>query len=274
MHLGSLTAALISYLDARANKGAWLLRIEDIDPPREQKGAAENIINALESHHLFWDDEILWQSQRLDAYAQLIEQLLSDGRAFFCQCSRKQLVNSRPYPGTCRLKVSPDPNNAAIRLNTGNRTITLVDLIQGEQLWQSGGNFGDFVIRRRDRLPSYQLAVTLDDCYQGITHVVRGIDLLDSTPNQICLMNSIGAVPPRYAHFPVVVDKKGIKLSKQTFALPIDLKQPKRNLLTVLKLLGWKIAPETKDLSIDELVVWAIARWDLHMLPNTSRIEQ
>ncbi|PTY38627.1 tRNA glutamyl-Q(34) synthetase GluQRS [Saccharospirillum sp. MSK14-1] len=244
LHLGSLVAALVSYLDARERDGVWLVRIEDLDPPREQPGAADAILRSLNAHGLHWDENVRYQSQRGDAYLAALEYLAAADQLFWCRCSRKQLADHRVYPGTCRACRQPR-DDAAIRWQVPNHRERFADRYQGEQSVDLATELGDVVLRRRDGPFAYQLAVTVDDIDQGITEVVRGIDLLDSTPWQRALFRCLGATPPHYAHFPVLIGANGQKLSKQNHAPALNDDQPSANLQQALRQLGLNIAVDT-----------------------------
>jgi glutamyl-Q tRNA(Asp) synthetase len=245
LHFGSLVAALASYMQARAAKGKWLLRIEDLDLPREQPGAADQILRALERFGFEWDGPVLWQSARLERYRAVLEDLLRRGFAYPCGCSRKELEDSalaidgsRIYPGTCRHGLAPGKSPRAVRLRTHATPIGFDDLIQGPAQQRVEREVGDFVLKRADGVYAYQLAVVVDDLDHGVTDVVRGADLLDSTARQIHLQRILGAPTPRYAHVPVAVDTAGQKLSKQTGATPIDIADPERELARARRFLG------------------------------------
>ena len=200
LHFGSLVAALASYLDARSVGGRWLMRMEDLDPPREEPGAQAAILKALESYGFEWDGEMVRQSDRHDAYAEVVNRLFNHGLAYACTCSRKTLAPYHGiYPGLCR-NAGHDTKDAAIRLRVPELEYHLIDRVQGEYRQHLGRDVGDFVIRRRDGLYAYQLAVVLDDAWQGITDIVRGADLLDSTPRQLYLQELLGLPQPRYLH--------------------------------------------------------------------------
>ena len=262
LHFGSLVAALASYMEARTANGKWLLRIEDLDAPREQSGAADQILRALEKLGFEWDGQVLRQSARVERYAAVIEDLAKRGFAYSCACSRKELEDSalaidgsRIYPGTCRHGLAAGKSVRAIRLRTHAAPIGFVDRIQGCIEQRVEKEVGDFVLLRADGIYAYQLAVVLDDLDQGVTEVVRGADLLDSTARQIHLQRILGAPTPRYAHLPVAVNAAGEKLSKQTGAQALDLTDPKRELVRARRFLGqgedgWDLAraPRTRSL--------------------------
>jgi glutamyl-Q tRNA(Asp) synthetase len=245
LHFGSLVAALASYQEARAAKGKWLLRMEDLDKAREQPGAADEIRRALERLGFEWDGPVLVQSERLERYRAVLDELTRRGLAYPCSCSRKELEDStlaidgsRIYPGTCRHGFAPAKAARALRLRTHGAPIGFADAIQGwvEQCVEK--EVGDFVLLRADRVIAYQLAAVVDDMDQGVTDVVRGADLLDSTARQIHLQRLLGARTPRYAHVPVALNAAGEKLSKQTGARPLDLSDPQAELARARRFLG------------------------------------
>ena len=266
LHFGSLVAALASYLDARAHGGTWLVRIEDLDAPRTSPGAADAILRCLESCGLFWDENVLYQTQRIPIYLNVFEDLLERGLVYPCACTRREIADSVaglaasgevPYPGTCRAGLPPDRAPRAWRLRVENRIVEFEDRRMGRVRQNLERDVGDFIVRRADGPFAYQLAVVVDDCAQGITDVVRGEDLLASTPRQIFLHERLGCAPPRYLHFPVVRDARGEKLSKQTGASPVDYTNPLPTLREALRFLGM-LPPE--GLSLRELLEWAILR--------------
>ncbi|OOZ38856.1 tRNA glutamyl-Q(34) synthetase GluQRS [Solemya pervernicosa gill symbiont] len=281
LHFGSLVAALGSYLQARSRGGQWLLRVEDIDPPREVAGATDEILRALDHYGLHWDGETLYQSQRSEAYLEAIDQLHHDDALFYCRCSRKQIATaaeqaglaSGVYPGSCRSTTQPPHGHHAVRLLIENETIRFNDSLQGEISQQMAREVGDFVIRRADGLFAYQLAVVIDDAAQGITEVVRGSDLLDSTPRQILLQQRLGLPQPDYLHLPVAVNAAGEKLSKQTFATAIPFDNPVPLLIKALQFLGQKPDSELRDAEHDELLRWAIEHWRPEQIAAQRAIE-
>lgn len=223
LHLGSLVAALASYLDAKANDGEWLLRIEDIDPPREPKGAALQILDALSSYGLQHDRKIVWQSAFLPRHRRAVDQLLAEEKAFYCYCSRSDLSGG-VHLGVCGEKANSN-RAPSIRFNLSKapQTVVFQDRIQGEVKQDLASEVGDFVLWRVEDWPSYQLACVVDDADAGVTDVVRGLDLLDSTPRQMVLQQALGLSTPRYAHIPLVLGSDGKKLSKQNLAPALDL---------------------------------------------------
>ena len=265
LHLGSLVSAVASYLDARAQNGQWLLRIEDLDPPREQPGAADAIIRSLKAHHLYWDGDIVWQSQRHHLYQQALDTLLTQGDAFRCSCSRAQLrAIGGTHSGHCVTKLVP--GDAAIRLRVNDHVEQFDDRLLGSQR-QDLATDGDFVLRRRDGLYAYQLAVVIDDADQHITDIVRGSDLLDSTGRQRYLQQCLGMPSQRYLHIPVLTGADGCKLSKQSFAPAIDNLQPEANLRQALRYLRQPAPPA--GLPLDALLAWSSRHWQLESVPRT-----
>ncbi len=264
LHFGSLVAALASHMEAKAAKGKWLLRMEDLDPPREQPGAADQILRALEKLGLEWDGPVLAQSARFERYRAALDELSRRGLTYPCACTRRELEDSalaidgsRIYPGTCRQGLAPGKAARTQRLRTHGAPIGFADLVQGWTEQSVAKEVGDFVLLRADGIAAYQLAVVVDDMDQGVTDVVRGADLLDSTARQIHLQRLLGARTPRYAHVPVVLNAAGEKLSKQTGARPLDLSDPKAELARARRFLGqaedgWDLArvPRVRALPI------------------------
>ena len=242
LHAGSLVAALASWLDARAHGGVWLVRIEDIDPPREVPGAAREILETLADFGLVSDEPVLFQSSRGAAYAQALEALRGADAVFACSCSRRdvELAGGGPrYPGTCRMRQPAEGRAAAWRLRVDNAPIEVLDRASGRIVQRLESQIGDFVLRRADGLWAYQLAVVVDDAEQAITDLVRGADLLDNTPRQIWLQRRLGLPTPRYLHVPVLTNDQGEKLSKQTGARPLDRAQPLQELEQAWQHLGF-----------------------------------
>lgn len=280
LHFGSLIAAVGSYLQARSQNGEWWLRIENIDPPREAEGAIDTILYSLEAHGLNWDGETQYQQARQPRYADALAEIQQSGRLYACSCSRQQIANAIGqttgpliYPGTCRGKPEPQYGPHALRVDTRNSVIQFKDMIQGGHHIDLAEESGDFVLRRADGLYSYQLAVALDDVEQGMTEVVRGSDLLDSTPRQIFVQQLLGFTPPQYAHLPVAIDPAtGHKLSKQTLAPALNNKQAVRNLWQVLEFLGQQPPPALHDSNVEEFWNWAIPQWQFSMVPRTAAI--
>jgi glutamyl-Q tRNA(Asp) synthetase len=265
LHAGSLVAALASYLDARAHDGAWLLRIEDIDEARAQPEAAEAIMACLAAHRMQWDEKPVWQSRRKALYRQAFERL--GAAVYACGCSRREIADSRigiasdgaaVYPGTCRRGLAPGRAPRAWRLTVPDETIVFEDRWIGTVRQRLATEVGDFVLKRADGFWAYQLAVVVDDADQGITDIVRGADLLDSTARQIYLQRLLGLPTPRYMHVPVLTNVLGEKLSKQTGAEALDLARPLDNLLRSARFLQLPLAePQT----LAEFWENAVAAW-------------
>lgn len=261
LHFGSLVTALASWLDARAAHGRWYVRIEDIDPPREQPGAADHILRTLEGFGLTWDGPVLYQHDRDEAYQAALELLLTQRDAFACSCSRKTLTNHLIYPGYCHSGPQHPEQPLAIRLKVDPSAWAYwQDRIQGKQQHRLG-DYGDVVIRRKDKLWAYQLAVVIDDAAQGITDIVRGLDLLTSTPWQHWLQHCLHLPQPRYAHLPLVLADNGQKLSKQNHAPAIDQQQALPLLCQALNMLGQPL-PDQKPCDIETLLAHAVDHWN------------
>ncbi|PZW93580.1 glutamyl-Q tRNA(Asp) synthetase [Pseudomonas sp. 478] len=274
LHFGSLVAALASYLDARSVGGRWLMRMEDLDPPREEPGAQAAILKALESYGFEWDGEMVRQSDRHDAYAEVLNRLFNQGLAYACTCSRKQLEPYHGiYPGFCR-NAGHDTKDAAIRLRVPELEYHFIDRVQGEYRQHLGREVGDFVIRRRDGLYAYQLAVVLDDAWQGITDIVRGADLLDSTPRQLYLQELLGLPQPRYLHIPLITQPDGHKLGKSYRSPPLTEDQATPLLLRALRALGHNPGAELAYATPREVLNWGIAHWDAMLIPRTLNLPE
>jgi glutamyl-Q tRNA(Asp) synthetase len=269
LHFGSLVAAVGSYVRARQQSGRWLVRIEDIDPPREVPGSARSILDALAAFGLEPDEPVLWQHARVEAYAVALERLRAGGRAFPCWCSRTALGPT----GVHRACVSaPDPSRPpAWRFRVEPGTIGFDDVIHGPVRDEPARTSGDFVLRRADGLWAYQLAVVVDDAFQGITEVVRGADLLDSTARQILLQRALGLETPGYLHLPLVVDADGAKLSKSLGSLPVDARDPLPALRAALVALGADPAAVASG-PVHVLLSRAIAGIDLARLAGRRSI--
>ena len=279
LHFGSLIAALGSFLCARHAGGEWLLRIENIDPPREVAGATGDILRTLERHALEWDGAVLYQSTRSEAYEAALERLRTDGWLYECSCTRSEIAargRRGPfgliYPGTCRNGPLPSRRQRALRVRTHEHPICFTDLLQGPQAQSLQETSGDFVVRRADGLYAYQLAVVVDDAEQGITDIVRGADLLDSTPRQIHLQQLLGQPTPRYLHLPIAVNADGEKLSKQTHAQPLDDSHASGNLWQALAFLGQAPPVDLRRSRPHELLAWAQQEWRLETIPHCGSI--
>ncbi|WP_263144659.1 tRNA glutamyl-Q(34) synthetase GluQRS [Pseudomonas sp. RIT-PI-AD] len=274
LHFGSLVAALASWLDARAVGGRWLLRMEDLDPPREMAGAQAAILRALEAYGLHWDGECVRQSDRHAAYAAVIQRLSEQGLAYACTCSRKQLEqNGGLYRGTCRDACHP-LEEAAVRIRVPQLGYGFVDRVQGEYRQHLGREVGDFVIRRRDGLFAYQLAVVLDDAWQGVTDVVRGADLLDSTPRQLYLQELLGLPQPRYLHVPLIIQPDGHKLGKTYRSPPLAADQAAPLLTRALRALGQRPPADLADAGVEGVLQWGVAHWRVEGIPRTRTLAE
>jgi glutamyl-Q tRNA(Asp) synthetase len=274
LHFGSLVAALGSYLDARAAGGEWLVRVEDLDTPRSSRSVADDILRTLEAFGLRWDGEVRFQSARSACYEAGLQRLLAAGLTYRCRCSRREIADSAlqglegpVYPGTCRALGFDASAPAAIRLRTDDREIAFTDRLQGRVSQRLATDIGDFVLKRRDGLFAYQLAVVVDDAEQGITDVVRGADLLLSTPRQVWLQDRLGVTTPRYLHLPVATNAVGQKLSKQTLAPALDPAAPLAGLAGALAFLGQ--APVEAGTPAEFLAA-AAAAWQPSRLPRQS----
>ncbi len=265
LHFGSLVSAVASYLQVKSAGGQWLIRVEDIDPPREVPGSADRILEDLQRFGMQTDQPVLYQSDRFEAYQFAITDLLDQGRAYWCGCSRSELPTSGVYPGTCSAGLPKGKSPRSIRLRVNDVTVRFTDLVQGQIEENLRESVGDFVIRRADGLAAYQLAVVVDDAFQGITEVVRGADLLGSTARQIHLQNCLGLATPVYAHHPVAVGIDGIKLSKRLGSDPVTSSPPAQVIEMALRFLG-QACPG--GLSDKELWAWALSNWRLSRIPQ------
>jgi len=275
LHFGSLIAAVGSFLEARAKGGEWHLRMEDVDAPRCSQAAADAILHALEAFGFAWDGEVVWQSQRTEAYRAAFDQLLAAGHVFPCACTRKELADSALtadgtvlYPGTCRAGLPPGKTARSWRARVDAASVIFDDAIQGRITSDLAQEAGDFIVLRADGLFAYQLAVVVDDAAAGMTHVVRGADLLMSTPRQMFLHQCLGLPTPAYAHLPVVVNAAGEKLSKQTLAAPLDISRPGPALFAALKFLGQMPPAELAQMDCDSVWDWAKSHWQLQRVPQ------
>ncbi len=274
LHFGSMVAAVGSYLDARHHRGEWRLRIEDIDPPREVPGAADGILRTLEAFGLEWDGAVSYQSRRRDRYEAALARLEQLGLLYGCACTRREIPDSglpgaggAVYPGICRGGLPPGRTARSLRVRVDDSGIGVHDRLQGHTRQSLREEEGDFIVRRADGLIAYQLAVVVDDAAQRITHVVRGADLLDSTPRQIYLQRLLGLSTPDYLHLPVAVNGAGEKLAKQTRAREVSPEHAGRILRDVLRFLRQRLPESADDATPEELRQWAIAHWDVRAIP-------
>lgn len=262
LHFGSLIAALGSWLDARANNGQWLLRIEDLDPPRAMSGAEDLIIKSLERHELFWDGEISYQSQRLRLYDKALDELAAKGMTYACYCSRREIRENGGLHIRCNSENKNNDNVVfARRLKVDDINPAFTDCFQGNVQTEPQQASEDFILKRKDGLHAYMLAVVVDDIEQGVNHIIRGSDLLTTTCQQIYLFQQLNAAPPIFGHLPLATRANGDKLSKQNHAPAIDDKNPKHNLCQALMFLGQPLPDNHHDLSISTLLDHAVAHW-------------
>ena len=281
LHFGSLVAAVGSYLDARANGGEWLLRIEDVDGPRTLPGAAEDILRTLAGFGFEWDGEVVVQSHRVDLYHGALLRLQADGSVYPCACSRSEIAAATRtpaidggllYPGRCRGGLAEGRAARAWRLRVPDREFSFIDRIQGPSRQNLAREVGDFILLRADGQYAYQLAVVIDDALQGVNAVVRGVDLLDSTARQMWLQQCLGLPPPRYAHLPVVVNALGEKLSKQTLAAAVTPAGGSAVLASALQFLGHELPGELRAAPLAEFWSWAVSAWSMARVPAVRAI--
>jgi len=278
VHFGTLVAAVASYLQAITQQGAWYLRIDDIDSTRTIKHADTHIIKTLENYGFEWHGEIYYQSKNIPLYQEALTQLIDQALVFPCLCSRKllaeqsQLMSNDIYPGTCRSRRLPETAEHSLRLRGDDCSITFQDKVMGRQNQNIRTDCGDFIIKRRDGLFAYQLAIVVDDAEQNITEIVRGGDLLDSTPRQIYLQQLLGYSCPDYLHLPIAVDADGQKLSKSTGTASIEAVSPSKNLVHALAFLGQKPPTELEQSKISEIWIWAIQHWNIETIPSKKTI--
>lgn len=294
LHFGSLVAAVASYCDAKVHHGKWLVRMEDIDKPREMPGAADEILRTLEAFGLAWDDEVIYQSQRDEIYAEALNLLQAEKLVYSCTCTRKEIADSSHligidgaiYAKKCFQKMAnlstSDFNASESRMDTASQRINVddagiiafQDAIQGDIYHHLARDIGDFILKRKDGFYAYQLAVVVDDASQGVTHVVRGADLLDSTPRQIYLQQVLGFKTPHYAHVPVATNAQGEKLSKQTLARALDRTRKNFELFEALSFLGQNPPEAIKNATLAEAWRWAIDNWQLNNVPKNRSVLQ
>jgi len=276
LHFGSLVAALGSYLQAKSQQGIWQVRIDDLDPPREVTGAAQDILQTLQAYGLHWDGDIIYQSRRYQAYEEILTRLTEQKLCYACSCTRKTIKQQGGiYVGNCRDK-QLDFNENALRINVQklNKPIThFYDLLQGNVFLNSREADEDFIIKRKDGLYAYNLAVVIDDINQGVTEVVRGADLLHTTGKQIALYQLLNAQQPAYLHLPVAVTSAGQKLSKQNHALAIDKENPIPTLLKALDFLGHTVTEKVDTTSCAKILAWAVQNWSLENIPKQAEIQ-
>jgi glutamyl-Q tRNA(Asp) synthetase len=278
LHFGSLVAALASFLDAKSfitpsgNSGQWLVRLEDIDPPREQVGASTAILTTLDAFGLHWDEPVLYQSQQSEAYLDTLNDLQQQKLSYYCQCTRAEIkALGGIYQGHCRT-LNQSKNNSAIRLINQHGLYQFNDLFQGKVECEQALAEEDFIIHRKDGLFAYQLAVVVDDIYQNINHVIRGCDLLEPTARQLTLFSTLNNVAPNYGHVPLAVTTNGYKLSKQNKAPAIDNNNPQPALIAALSFLGQKPCPSLVNEKVEDIICWAINHWSRDNVAKVKEI--
>lgn len=279
LHFGSLVSALASYLDAKANRGSWLVRMEDLDPPREEAGAANLILQSLEDHRLEWDGEVMYQRQRWDRYEERLIELRNNNLVYACNCSRQRLQSlGGIYDGHCRDQPPSSDQTIAWRLKLYNAPelptsdeIVFEDLIQGSQCQNLRTHAGDQILKRRDGLYAYQLAVVVDDIDQQVTHIIRGSDLLEVTGRQIFLFQCLNAAVPQFGHVPLAIQANGQKLSKQNHARPLASDRANINLWQALVFLGQNPPLDLQHASPIDIITWAVAHWQRERVHGLSR---
>ena len=279
LHFGSLIAALASYLDAKStidsqgNAGKWLVRIEDIDPPREQKGASSAILSTLEAFGLLWDEQVLYQSEQAQLYNHLLHEIQEQKLSYYCHCTRAQVkALGGIYQGHCR-DLNMAKQHSATRLINQHGLYQFTDIFQNKVQSNKLLAEEDFIIHRKDGLFAYQLAVVHDDIYQGITHVIRGCDLLDPTARQLTLFAALKQQAPIYGHVPLAVTEQGYKLSKQNKAPAINNKKPQPALIAALKFLGQNPEPNLVHETVTDIINWAINHWSRAQVPKVKELD-
>ena len=263
---------MASFLDARAHGGRWLLRIEDLDRPREVAGSAAGILRTLQAFGFEWDGELVRQSDRTERYVEAVQTLQDRGLTFECSCSRLQLEDESRYPGTCRLRASNSRVATATRLRVEQGTILFRDRVQGTYRQDIAAAVGDLILRRRDQIFAYVLAVVVDDAAQGVTHVVRGADLLDNTPRQIYLQQLLGLPRPAYAHVPVLTEADDTKLAKSKRSVRLDAGSALPQLLAAFSMLGLAPPDSLATGHLTEAWTWALGRWDIERIPKRLNV--
>jgi len=281
LHFGSLVAAVGSFLDARSQGGEWLLRMEDLDPPRELPGAADNILRMLEAFGLYWDGEVTYQSQRHATYRTALDRLEQIGQTYPCGCKRREIQahagpagSHRIYPGTCRDGLPPGRTARSVRLRVPDLVMSFDDRVQGTVSECLPQQRGDFILLRADGLFAYHLAVVVDDADQGITDIVRGADLLDSTCQQIALQQALEYPTPHYLHLPVVVNEHGTKLSKQTHARAVSADHTVTTLCAALHALGQRVPDGAADCNLADFWKLAETTWRAEQVPKQRMISE
>lgn len=261
LHFGSIIAALGSFLQAKCHAGEWLVRIEDSDRFRVVEGATGLILDTLENLGLHWDREVIIQSQRENRYRQELEKLQDMGIVYPCTCTRRE-TRGKPYPGTCRKGISRNRKHRSLRIRTDDTPVEFDDTVVGKYSQSLENEVGDFIIKRSDGMTAYHLAVVIDDADQGVTEIVRGADLVDSTPRQIYLQRILQYPTPSYLHLPVAIDASGRKISKQNNAPGIDIARGAQVLTNALDFLGQHPDPQLADATVEDVIQWGLEHWD------------
>ena len=279
LHFGSLLAAVASFMQVKQQGGKWLVRIEDIDPPREVAGASDTILKQLDEHGLHWDDSVTYQSTQIERYFESIEILKAQKLIYQCECTRQRLnLLDGVYDNKCQ-KLNIADENTSVRLSINdslealglaNDKINFCDDIMGDYSQSLNGDVGDFVLRRRDGLISYQLAVVIDDHLQGITEIIRGADLIDSTPRQILLQKCLGYKTPTYGHIPLAMNNLGQKLSKQHHAKKLPQSNEHENLWLALDWMKQCPPNDLRNSCVDDIIQWGIKHWNINKIPSTT----
>lgn len=279
LHFGSLVAAVGSFLEARSRGGEWLVRIEDLDTPRVAPGAVDGILRTLEACGMHWDGAVAWQSRRTEAYHTALHALRRHDLVYPCACSRREIADSATagieghvYPRTCRSGLPSGKRARALRVDTSGADIRFNDGVQGAVAQKLEKDIGDFVLYRADGTFAYQLAVVVDDAEQGVTHVVRGADLLASTPRQIYLQTVLALPRPRYLHLPVALNERGEKLSKQTRAAPVERGREASALVGALRFLGQAAPAGLARATPAEVLRWATENWSADRIPRAQHV--
>ncbi|MFK5891609.1 MAG: tRNA glutamyl-Q(34) synthetase GluQRS [Pseudomonadota bacterium] len=278
LHFGSLVTAMASYADARSNNGNWIIRIDDIDKPRVQKGSTQSILNSLEALGFQWDERIYYQSDNQKDYLQIIDEMNQSNIFYRCYCTRKEIQSLSPeliYPGTCKINkernnIRDKNKNYALRVDIKKPEILFIDVIQGDFNYQLNHLSGDFIVYRSDQIVSYLLAFVIDNYLDNITHIIRGFDLLDATPKQIFLQQLLSYPIPQYAHIPIITNSTGIKLSKSCNAKAVDSNI--NTLINAAKILGQRLDNHIEDATIDEFWQVLIKQWDISKIPKLNNI--
>ena len=262
-----------SYFQAKANQGKWLVRIEDLDPPREMPGAATHILRTLEAYGLRWDESVVYQSQRHALYQNQINEWLATGQAYYCQCTRKEIkAMGGFYNGHCKSHPPAQHQDCSIRLRMDNPVQNFIDLKHGSITIPKALAEEDFIIKRRDGLFAYNLAVVLDDIDQGVTQVVRGADLIEPTGRQISLYHTLKQKPVSYLHLPLAMDGNGNKLSKQNHAPAIESSHPRQMILHAMQFLGFALPADFSDADTEQMLAWGCQNWQVSQLPEAIEI--